>query len=242
MLILRIKTHFYSYFVFCFVRLHLNLLCFLYLLTSLLLVLSLSLSAGSYIFSDNPVAVVVGTRSMPVQSGSLLHFSEQLTPVPLWGTEFVVRGFQTEYGCIIHITSSARRTIVEMTGFRTVEMSGNGQTLKRRIEDSEVSYIKTKKPVQVMMYVGFTYASYADIQSVGMTLIPAMRHFQTSYVVSCCGRSALFQYVLMNGDFVHGQGHHDITVTKVISSYLYSCAVCTSWWGFIENVQEKNQM
>lgn len=174
-------------------------------------------TSGTFIYSDGPISVIAGTRSMPGQSGALLHFMEQLAPVEHWGTEFVVRGFDTAYGCVIHLTSVFRKTVVEMTGFKTVEMSGEGQTLKRRLEETSLCYIKSSKPIQVMMYVGLTYGSYDVIQSVGMTSVPATEHYQTTneYIVKCVTTSeAFFQYVLENGDFV--PAHTLSTTSKVI--------------------------
>ncbi|XP_053400883.1 IgGFc-binding protein-like [Mercenaria mercenaria] len=168
---------------------------------------------GTFIYSDKPISVIAGTRSMPAQGGSLLHFMEQLVPVSQWGTEFVVRGFETAYGCVIHITSSERKTIVQMSGFKTVEMTGSGQTLKRRLEETTVSYIKSNKPIQVMVYVGITYGSYDAIYSVGMTNIPGKEHFQTSYVYNSNRENTFFQYVIEDGDTINS--HSNAIVTKV---------------------------
>ncbi|XP_060556672.1 uncharacterized protein LOC132717253 [Ruditapes philippinarum] len=168
---------------------------------------------GTFIYADKPVSVIAGTRSMPADGTRLLHFMEQLTPVPHWGTEFIVRGFETAYGVVIHITSSEPKTFVEMSGFKTVEMTGNGQTLKRRLEESTVSYIKSTKPVQVIIYVGITFGSYDPIYSVGMTTVPAFEHFLTSYVHNANNQPTFFQYVLSNGDSVPCQG--DPIITKV---------------------------
>ena len=172
---------------------------------------------GTFIYADNPISVIAGTRSMPAYGASLLHFMEQLTPVSQWGTEFIIRGFETAYGVVIHITSSKPKTFVEMSGFKTVEMTGSGQTLKRRLEESTVSYIKSTKPVQVMVYVGITFGSYDPIYSVGMTTIPAVEHFLTSYVYNAYNQPTFFQYVVEDGDMVQCQSEAEVTKVTLFS-------------------------
>ena len=143
---------------------------------------------GTHVYTDKTVSVVVGTRTMPGASGSVFHFSEQLVPVREWGTEFVLTGLFTDYGSIAHITSSARRTYVTLTGFRTnlIRIPFRGQTIRRRLEKGVTCHVTSNKPIQVMMYYGLTSSSTDVLASfVSMTLVPAFQHFLKSYTTQC---------------------------------------------------------
>lgn len=174
------------------------------------------LLAGTFIYSDRPLSVVTGTRSMPVQNpgSTYTHFYEQLAPVSHWGTEFALRGFGIEYGSIVHITAYDQFTYVDMTGYRRTEIS-SGYTIRRRLETDTVAYIQTSKAVQVVVYTGITYQSNEVMHSVAMTTLPALEHFSTSYVASCgSGMTTTYQYVTTLDNSISAHTYADIIMVK----------------------------
>lgn len=168
----------------------------------------LFISTGTHIYTDKAVSVVVGTRSFPGVNGAPYFFSEQLVPVTEWGTEFVLIGLLTQYGSIVHITSSVRRTVVQLTGFKqnTIRIPSRGQTIRRRLLNGVTCHVKSNKAIQVMMYHGLGTTQAVETNFLSMTLVPALQHFKICYETKCPNSdNSYFQYTTyFNGSMSHG--------------------------------------
>ena len=111
--------------------------------------------SGTYISSDNIIAVYAGARNVPASNdGKVSHFIEQLLPTKKWGTEFVVMpNDANDNGDLINIVTKSNNTTVEILGFSPFIIPYAGDSIIRRIDWGMYTYIWTDKPVEIAQFM-----------------------------------------------------------------------------------------
>ncbi|MDR0811515.1 MAG: IgGFc-binding protein, partial [Paludibacter sp.] len=141
-----------------------------------------------HITSSKPIAYFVAVEGVSIPTGVTWrdHIIEQLLPVNLWKTEFLVP--VTNMGTNrVRIVASQNGTLVSQTGGTVVSGSLNlnaGEFVELQITQSNSGcYISSNKPIEVCSYIlGCTYFSSADCNGdPAFSIIPSV-----DYLVNSC--------------------------------------------------------
>ncbi|XP_060601630.1 uncharacterized protein LOC132754901, partial [Ruditapes philippinarum] len=141
--------------------------------------------SGTYITSDNVIAVFIGARDGPGDACMI----EQIPPVNKWGTEFVVApNALNDAGDVIKIITQSPDTTIHILRYSPFTISNAGGYVELRIDWEMHSTIVSTKPILVVQIMSLDI--YNDTSIVkgkpAMVLVPHVKQWTDKEVMSDC--------------------------------------------------------
>lgn len=134
---------------------------------------------GTYIHSDNDVAVFVGTRDVPNVYDKEANMIEQIPPVNKWGTEFVISpNYFNPIGDLIKIVTKNDNTKVHILGFSPFMIPNRGGSVVRRIDWEMHSRIVTSNPVLIVQIMNIDLYNSTNGSSAGLPVMVLVQHME----------------------------------------------------------------
>ena len=149
---------------------------------------SLNDLTGTYITSNNRIAVFSGATGVTSAHGPEAHMIEQLLPVNRWGTKFyAVPNIYNPAGDEFLILASTGSTKIDIAGFSPFIIPSAGQFVTRRIDNRMFAAIVASNPVLVIQLMSVDI--YNDSTSVSghpaMLTVQSEDHFKSDYSFKC---------------------------------------------------------
>ncbi|XP_061182331.1 uncharacterized protein LOC133190655 [Saccostrea echinata] len=118
---------------------------------------------GTHINSSEKL--IVYTASVPVQkSGKAEYLVEQLLPITLWGTYYViVPAGDRPYGNIISIVTAFENTTIHISGYDFVTIPNKYDRIQRRVDPYTPLTIRASKNVSVMQTYWYNTGNSASV-------------------------------------------------------------------------------
>ncbi|KAK3596599.1 hypothetical protein CHS0354_020942 [Potamilus streckersoni] len=138
---------------------------------------------GVHIISNKPVAVFAGSRSNLSSDPS--HFIEQLLPVKLWGTEFILKPGLSATGDFIQIIAGEMNTKVEMTGYPPFIMPEKGQYVQKRLEKGLLYHLLSDYPIQIAQFVSINLYNNSVSALTAMLVVQPVQLSARTFAFSC---------------------------------------------------------
>jgi hypothetical protein len=155
--------------------------------------------SGTYITSNNNVAVFVGARDVPGKDGMPAFMIEQIPPVNKWGTEHVVApNYLNDAGDIVKIITKDVDTTIHILRFSPFTISNAGETIERRVDWELYSTVKATKPILVIQVMSLDIYNYTSIVhgNPAMVLVPHVEQWTDRSLWTDCLQKTPHESVL----------------------------------------------
>ena len=149
---------------------------------------------GTYIFADNNVGVITGSRDIPTSHAvyTLSNLIEQIPPVVKWGYSFIASpNYFNDAGDIIKIITNSANTTVDISGFSPFKIPNKGENIEVRIDWQMHSHIESSKPVLILQIMSIDlYNEAGDVTGTpSMVLVPHIHQWTASDMSFYCSPS-----------------------------------------------------
>lgn len=174
---------------------------------------------GSEVWSDKPIVVYGGherattpdmnefdlnrlLRDCPLGI-SRDHLTEQMPPVELWGTEFMVMGSRMDLwgtrmddGDMVRIISANDNTVVTINGVTVANLNAGKYY---QFSSSAISHILTSQPALVIKYMKSMKMRAAENRGdPDMTVVPPIENLATAYTIPVVDNKLVFRELYLN--------------------------------------------
>ncbi len=209
---------------------------------------------GSEIWSDKPIAVYGGHEraSTPDMNefdlNRLLrdcelgisrdHLTEQMPPVELWGSEFVVMGSRkdlwstrTDEGDMVRIISANDNTVITVNGVTVANLNAGKYY---QFSAGPISHIFTSQPALVVKYMkSMTKRATENRGDPDMTVVPPIENLATAYTIPIVDNRLIFRELYLN-ILVHDSGISSLRVNGKTPQSPAKKIAGTNWSWYTE--------
>ncbi|XP_076086149.1 uncharacterized protein LOC143056866 isoform X2 [Mytilus galloprovincialis] len=153
----------------------------------------INISTGGTIESDKPIAVLSGNMDSPINLGERNFQTEMLIPTNQFAETYMVPKIANAKHIILRIVARDPFTTVYITGKNGFYKNTYKQYVNQLELPNDGYFINAQRPVMVTLYTMYERSNVTV--NPFMTLLPAIDHFSSNYVITTPTTSDFTNYV-----------------------------------------------